>query len=63
MILKEYSECQKGFRMRLDKFLSEMNLGSRSQIKDYIDTVDLPLNALILKKNGYLSYLDINLDT
>ena len=31
-----------------------------TQIKDYLDTVDLPANALILQNNGYVSYLDIN---
>ena len=32
------------------------------QIKDYLDVVDLPSNALILQNDGKVSYIDINPD-
>lgn len=35
--------------MRLDKFLCEMNIGTRSQVKDYIKHGDVTVNSCIVK--------------
>lgn len=36
--------------MRLDKFLCEMNIGTRSQVKDYIKHGDVTVNSSTVKK-------------
>lgn len=36
--------------MRLDKFLCEMNIGTRSQVKDYIRAGQITVNDMIIKK-------------
>ena len=36
--------------MRLDKFLCEMNIGSRSQVKDYIRKGLVTINGVVAKK-------------
>ena len=39
--------------MRLDKFLSEMEIGTRSQVKEYIKKGLVEVNNIIIKKSDY----------
>ena len=38
---------------RLDKFLSEMEIGTRSQVKEYIKKGLVEVNNIIIKKSDY----------
>ena len=47
--------------MRLDKFLTEMEIGSRSQVKTYIKKGLIEVNGVVCKDADYK--LDENTDT
>ncbi|MDE7322388.1 MAG: rRNA pseudouridine synthase [Lachnospiraceae bacterium] len=46
--------------MRLDKFLCDMQIGTRSQVKDYIKKGNISVNGFIVKRPDYK--LDENMD-
>ena len=41
--------------MRLDKFLCDLQLGTRSQVKEYIKKGNITVNNVIIKKPDYTS--------